>query len=635
MSNNSSPTDSDADERDSYIELDSETETGQQQTQTVNKPDTSDQDLLSQALGSISQQKNESKEQFYRASYKIFAELRKLLESNPSKLSPDAMMEDRDVIVTLSQFAEMTHDYAEAEKYTRIWDLCQRLYFPMENTHLLCSVRDWLNDYEPLPNVEDARAQDQDEDLEEHNAIGPTWIWEYARRHLLRGNFSESTEILTFALDFVDGQQKKAINSIIDMITELDDIVSNYNDCGTLFHEKWAAWSVRCNAKDLEYKCALGKSDDKVAISEEIWAVYRILVGEDRLISLEGTYFEVVLGTAWFAKPQISLSTLKSTAQRVQNTSNDDPCSFLLMGRFDDAFDETGGDVWLHTHLGYALIITGHMEASNETAANAIDKENVLDPIYYSIQAYAQMIVDDYDMLEEAIHYLSCCQSNKEIWIKQLLGDPILPSKDVDRVQALLDIAAQCGLSQVEQYIHSGLGHRFEKQHKIRQATVEYGKAQDLKSLDRLAHAEFSGYLRAGTLGDVVTDMSSLHNSPHYGILIQYHDFRHHLSHQEWQEASEAVLLLLKNEHLPTKFETVLLIDVLQILKESKHYFSAKHVIQLINIYKQVAHDTANQDFIAKYYKIIEKQELASNIITAKIRERLAYKAATAPTTVC
>lgn len=44
-----------------------------------------------------------------------------------------------------------------------------------------------------------------------------------------------------------------------------------------------------------------------------------------------------------------------------------------------------------------------------------------------------------------------------------------------------------------------------------------------------------------------------------------------------------------------------------------------------------MAHNTANQDFIAKYYKIIEKQELTSNIITAKIRERLAYKAATAP----
>jgi len=115
--------------------------------------------------------------------------------------------------------------------------------------------------------------------------------------------------------------------------------------------------------------------------------------------------------------------------------------------------------------------------------------------------------------------------------------------------------------------MHKGLGHRFEKQHKIRQATVEYGKAHDLASLDRLAHHEFSGYLRSGTLGDVVTDMPSLHNSPHYAILIQYHNFRHHLSQQQWQEASKDVLLLLKNEHLPTKFETVLLIDILQILR--------------------------------------------------------------------
>lgn len=493
--------------------------------------------------------------------------MRKLLESNPSTLSPDATIEDRDVIVTLSQFVEMTYEYTEAEKYTRIWDLCQRLYFPMENTHLLCSVGDWLNNYAPLPNVEDARAQDEDEDLEEHNAIGPTWMWEYARRHLLRGNFIESTEILTFALDFVDAQQNKAISRVIDIISELDDIVSNHSDDATVFHEKWAAWHERCKEKDFEYECALDELEGRVAINEEIWTLYSILVGEESIIAKEGTYYEAVLGIAWFAKPQISLSALKSTAQRVKNTSDDDACSFLLMGRFDDAFDEMDGDVWLHTHLGYALIITGHMEASKETAANATDKEDIVDPIYYSIQTYAQMIADEYDMLEEAIQYLNCCQSNKEIWIKQLLGDPMLPTKDVDRVHALLEVATQCGLSQVEQYIHKGLGHRFEKQHKLRQATVEYGKAQDLKSLDRLAHAGFSEYLRSGTLGDVVTDMPSLHNSAHYGILIQYHNFRQHLSHQEWQEASEAVLLLLKNKHLPTKFETVLLIDVLQILR--------------------------------------------------------------------
>lgn len=459
---------------------------------------------------------------------------------------------------------DLTYDYTQAEKYTRIWDLCQRLYFPMENTHLLCSVRDWLNTYDPLPNVQDARAQDVDG----HNATQPpVWIWDYARRHLLRGNFIESTEFLAFALDLVDAQQMQAISRVIDIITELDDIVSNHKDDATVFHKKWTAWNVQCKEKDLAYEFALDQLDGKVEINEEIWKMHSILVGDDAIITKVGSYFEVVLGLAWSTKPQTSLSTLKSTAQRVKNTVGSDACSFLLMGLFDDAFDEMDGDVWLHTHLGYALIITGHMEASKETAANATDKEDIIDPVYYSIQTYAQMIADEYDMLEEAMQYLNCCQSNKEIWIKQLLGDPMLPTKDVDRVHALLEIATQCGLSQVEQYIHTGLGHRFEKQHKLRQATVEYGKAQDLKSLDRLAHAGFSAYLRSGTLDDVVTDMPSLQSSPHYAILIQYHHFRQHLSHQEWQEASKVVLLLLKNKHLPTKFETVLLIDVLQILR--------------------------------------------------------------------
>jgi hypothetical protein len=56
--------------------------------------------------------------------------------------------------------------------------------------------------------------------------------------------------------------------------------------------------------------------------------------------------------------------------------------------------------------------------------------------------------------------------------------------------------------------------------------------------------------------------------------------------------------------------------------------------MQLIDIFKHITKDASNQDFIVKYYKFIENHDYSSDIITAKIRERLAYKAATAPT-VC
>lgn len=522
----------------------------------------------------------------------------------------------------------------------------------MESTELITSVRDWLNTYEEIPDVEDAKLQDADEELEENNPIGPTWVWEYSRRQLMRGNFEESMEILTFSLDFLDTQQKTAVSKIIKLIADLENVVSTNAD-KTTFWERWAIWREQCKTNDVEFEFALQSQDVQVEKNEEIQSLYDILIGDEDCIRRYGTYFEVVLGTAWFAKPQSSLSSLKSLAQDIDNLEEDAcviACSYILMGQFDDAFAIMGGDLWLHTHLGYALIATGNIVTNTRTSTKSTDKENIIDPIYYSIQTYAQNIAEEFGMWEEAVIYLTCCQSNKEIWVNQLL-DPILSTKDIDCLNSILDIATQCGLSQVEKHIHKGLGHRYERQKKIRQATIEYGKAEDLKSLDRLAHAEFSQYLRTGKLGDVVIDMPALHSSPHYAILILYHEFREHLAKKQWKEASKAALRLFENEQLPTKFETVLLIDNLQILKgksakhmyyfmhklislntlESTHYYTSNRVMQLIDIFKQITKDASNQDFIVKYYKSIENHDYSSDIITAKIRERLAYKAATAP----
>lgn len=566
------------------------------------------------------------------------------------------MLRDKDVNGILSKYIDLIQDYTEADNYTRIWDLCQRLYFPMEGTELITSVRDWLNTYEEIPDVEDAKLQDADEELEESNSIGPTWVWEYSRRQLMRGNFQESMEMLTFSLGFLNTQQKTAVSKIIKLIADFENVVSTNTD-KTTFWERWAIWREQCKTSDTEFEFALQSQDAQVEKNEEIHSLYDILIGDEECIRRYGTYFEVVLGTAWFAKPQSSLSSLKSLAQDVDNLEEDAyviACSYILMGQFDDAFAVMGGDLWLHTHLGYALIATGNIVTNTRVTTKSTNKEDILDPIYYSIQTYAQNIAEEFDMWEEAVIYLTCCQSNKEIWVNQLLGDPILPRKDVNRLNSILDVATKCGLSQVEKYIHKGLGHRYEHEKKIRQATTEYGKAEDLKSLDRLAHAEFSQYLKTGKLGDVITDMPALHRSPHYAILIVYQEFREHLAKKRWEKASKAALHLLENEQLPTKFETVLLIDNLQILKgklakhiyhfmyklifldtlESKHYYPSNRIMQLIDIFKHITKDASNQDFIVKYYKFIENHDYSSDIITAKIRERLAYKAATAPT-VC
>lgn len=136
---------------------------------------------------------------------------------------------------------------------------------------------------------------------------------------------------------------------------------------------------------------------------------------------------------------------------------------------------------------------------------------------------------------------------------------------------AILNIAKESNMTKVQKYIHQAMGQRYEEKKDIKQATIEYGKAQDLDSLDRFAHTEFSQYLKTGGLGHVVTDMEELKASPHYAMLIFYHNFRVYTEKKDWKKASELLLELIKSEHLPTKFEIVLLIDNFVILQGRKY----------------------------------------------------------------
>lgn len=196
----------------------------------------------------------------------------------------------------------------------------------------------------------------------------------------------------------------------------------------------------------------------------------------------------------------------------------------------------------------------------------------------------------------------------------------------------ILHIAEEHNLMGVQNYIHQAMGQRYEEKKEIRQATIEYGKAQDLKALDRFAHAEFSQYLRTGKLGDVVTDMEALKASPHYAMLIIYHNFRVYIEKKEWKKAADSLLQLLKDEHLPTKFEIVLLVDNFMILQDPREFYTENDLLHLVKIFRSVTKDSAHHDFFAKYYQFIHHQDVQGSIVVARLRELLSYRACMAAT---
>ncbi|KAI8067009.1 nucleoporin Nup85-like protein [Gilbertella persicaria] len=490
----------------------------------------------------------------------------------------------QDVIPIISEYTDMVHDCKETQHLQSIWELCDILYFPSHRMHLATELNHWINEYYPI----------QQE---------PSW--DSAIQHLLRGNMDQAVLLLETL--------SKDSHHLVDLIQQYTSLPM---DNETVYMEQWKAWHDDC----------ISRFESYVAVSAEdalpyIKDAFHVLIGQPVTM---GNMIERLLATLLYARPQMSVASLNQVAQTMNIHSDDKPfkmACLLLQGLFDDAFDVYGHDIWLQTHLGQALIAVGvyplHALVSKQT-------EQVLDPVFYGIQQYATMIAEKYDMWKEAVVYLTLCQANKEIWIQQLLSP--VDHQDMDTLASILDLAVQYKLPTVQKYLHQALGQRHEQANKIQLATIEYGKAQDWTSLDRLAHAAFQQYLKTGQLDQVVMDMTDLHSSPCYSLLIQYQQFKQCIQDKAFKQAASLFWSLIHHDHLPSQFESVLLIDNLVILKESAHYYVASQLMECIDLFKSL--DT---HLFHTYYNMIQHTQLSTEIITAKIRERLVFKAATAP----
>lgn len=318
----------------------------------------------------------------------------------------------------------MTHDYKDASHLQPIWEICNILYFSKGNG-IATELSSWLNEHYPIPSLEEQRANDPDEDYEEHSLIGPTWIWEDARRQLLRANLDEAIDVLSFSLSFVSPNEALAINSMIQLIQEFQEIRDQEEDDITTYKEKWTVWHEKCIASALDYKNLSERTDYADEKGDEIVFLFGVLTGQERHLFKCGTFIENIVGTILFSRPQITTAGVNQLAQHMDSDGIEQDtilraCQLFLMGYFDDAFDACGNDTWLQTHLGYALISVGALNNDFHRLTKSANNEQVLDPIYYGIQQYASDIAEEFDMWDEAVIYLSSCSTNSEIWIKDV-----------------------------------------------------------------------------------------------------------------------------------------------------------------------------------------------------------------------
>ncbi|KAI8095467.1 Nup85 nucleoporin-domain-containing protein [Thamnidium elegans] len=564
-------------------------------------------DLLQQRFDLIRENAPKSKDQFYQQSFDIFSRLNDCVKGNDSVEYKESKKTEISHIV--SEYVDLVHEFPEASEFEPIWDLAYLLYFSTKENDLVTNLNDWVNQYGSHLNYT------KDDMLKS--------ITDIALHHTLRGNFIEAVEALNDSLADLDQVQLTATQAIIQLLQKFRAL-QLIRDDKVKYAAGWTELHEECGIQ-LENFLRDFDNREKSDVDSDFKSLLCVLNGDEDYILYAGDYFEKIIGCILYSRPTINKSDLAHLAQMVVLDEELDASRYIMMGCFDSAF-EVANDLWLQTHLGHALITVG-AKTTDPVPVESTETEYIIDPVYYCIDQYATMLAEKNNLWKEAVIYITACVENREIWIKTLLNESALKSKDMSLLNSVLDIAEKHDLSSVQKYIHKVIGHRYEEKKEIKKATIEYGKAHDLESLDRFAHHEFSQFLRTGKLGDVVTHMEELKECPHYALLILYHNFRVHLEKKEWKRASQLLLQLIEHEHLPTKFEMVLLTDNIAILEDSKPHYSLDQLIDQIKLFKAVTVELSAQDFLATYYKSVYHKELPSNTVTAILREKMVHKA--------
>ncbi|KAI8977983.1 Nup85 nucleoporin-domain-containing protein [Pilobolus umbonatus] len=461
---------------------------------------------------------------------------------------------------------DLLSSYPPSQPWIPIWDLCYILYF--QPSHL--DLENWLESIDPTPSGDP---------------------WTLLKHHLLRGHTQEVIDTLSTL--HLNTHEQGMVHTLIDLIESKETM-------------PWLVWHETV-LDTLHYYSHV--PDD---VHPDLVGLFLILSGNEDAIWSMGSYFESIVAIINYSRPSMNARSLAEYTQaRGYMDKENQVYAYLMMGYLEEALACMGP--WLQAHLGYALIAVG---------AKVVDQE-ILDPVYYTIEDYALTIAHEQDLWEEAVIYLSACQN--ESWIIRLLNDPSFVNKELETLSSMVKLCIRYQLPQTERLVRKMMGHQLERQGEWKLATIQYGKALDTSSLDRMAEVIMNKYLKEKeAVLEVVMD-SALKQSSRYAVLMDYNQFKTHLNSKDYTNASRLSLKLMKSVHLLPHFDSVLFIDILSILEDKTQYYKSGELIQLIQIFENSIKEPSV--VLATYYQL-HHTPLPAPIVIAKIRERIAYKAA-------
>ncbi|CAO3587304.1 unnamed protein product [Absidia cylindrospora] len=460
--------------------------------------------------------------------------------------------------------------------------------------------------------------------------------WEFAQRLILNGDTKNAGK---YFAQFVDsGIEYQALSDLLLQMPELSTFISTSYE--TLdWTEDWDIWHCDVESvwnKHVESK-QVNEEDDNAA---GLLSVMKILMGDKKMIQKTEGFGQKCLATLMYSDPRSHQFNMQKIANQLYDPILDgDFMSVLLYNMLDGDFDPLLGllddNLWMQVHFGHLLLATGYIpseaDIDDEQQDTLNTQEQVTEPIYYLFKLYAMEISQKYCMWTEAMECIMVCKSNRNIWIKELLGEPPLASEDLDYLKDVLKFCTAHQLRAIEATLYSAIGKRYESGEDFVCAAMNYADANDIDALDKMANEHLDLYLVDGTLRPVVTESKYIElvdQSCPYSFYRRYYELKVHSKDMQNDEAYQSTVALLKSlDYVPQKYRVVLLIDLFGI---SKGYSSTKKQDYLLMLQQldKVVKDVDQKSFISVYYQRTHpdtKHPLSTDTIIDKLRQRFGF----------
>ncbi|KAI8377603.1 Nup85 nucleoporin-domain-containing protein [Radiomyces spectabilis] len=429
-------------------------------------------------------------EEFYRASYAIFADILKYQTAQLNSQSQKAAFTARDksqIIRCAKDYIHLLHSYlnhtsSHASQPTeidylrdmvQIWDLCDILCFTQDDTISTVSVCNWLNTHWPL----ERRSQgDNTASID----------WKLVHRHLLRLNIHEAVHLLQLGLDDYSNRLRAEIERVIGLLKAVPIIHHHQHGLPNL--RVWREQVLEA------YQSFLRQSDASES-DANILQIYKILAGDGQTVIEVGNYFEALIGILFYNLQFYSYGFADLAAVAAQLPFHEQDrvlrvCSSLLQNDWDTAL-ASYDDYWFQAHFGHLLVALGFVSDVDQQV-------DVTGPIAFVMAAHAQYIGKTYQMWFEAVDYI-CASGASEggAWMENLLED----TRKVQDMSFLQKVLAKCEhfkADSAQRYIHKAMARIYEKEGDLRSGAKHYAQAEDTAALDMMADKFMNEFVMRG-----------------------------------------------------------------------------------------------------------------------------------------